>query len=460
MSIRTKLNAIYTAIFIGALSVLTLAVYFLPRNQLLVEIDNTLEQQASTILAENQVFSRSDLPDLVNHNQTSPFETATTFTAVFLAGGRRLNESPNLATFEGALDEAGLTATEPVFNTVVHDGQSLRVLTTPIYLREGQKRAIVGYLQIAQLLSNYDTFNRLVALCVFIGLAAISFSLLLVTWLTPPLFRPLEDMAAIARQISRADDLSRRVPDTGRNDEIGDLTQALNQTLERLEMLFRTQQRFLADVSHELRTPLTTIRGNLDLMRRMGEFDPESLDDIVAEVQRMTRLVNDLLMLARADVGGLPIEHRPVELDSLLIDVVRQLSLQEQAVKLELREVDQVCILGDPDRLRQLILNLADNGLKYTPAGGKVSFGLSKTEQTAHLFVADSGIGIAEKDLPHLFDRFYRVDKARSRAHGGTGLGLSIARSIVQAHNGNIHVTSELGKGTTFYVSLPLLKES
>lgn len=456
MSIRTKLITIYTAIFLAAFFLLLLAVYFLPRNQLLAEIDNTLEQQADTILTENPVFSRSDLLDLLDNSQTISFETATTFMAVFTIQGNRLTESLNLATFEGVLDEGGVTATQPVFNTVVHDGQSLRVLTVPIYLREEQARRIVAYLQVAQLLRNYDTFNRLLALCFFIGMTAIFCSLLLVTWITPTLFRPLEDIAAIARQISRADDLSRRVPDTGRKDEIGDLTKALNQTLEQLEMLFRTQQRFLADVSHELRTPLTTIQGNLDLMRRMGEFDPESLADIVAEVQRMTRLVNDLLMLARADVGGLPIEHRPVELDSLLLDVVRQLSLQEQSVKLELREVDQVCILGDPDRLRQLILNLADNGLKYTPAGGKVSFGLSKTEQTAHLFVADTGIGIAEKDLPHLFDRFYRVDKARSRAHGGTGLGLSIARSIVQAHNGNIHVTSELGKGTTFYVSLPL----
>src|SRR5690606_16343245 len=131
------------------------------------------------------------------------------------------------------------------------------------------------------------------------------------TLVTPGLFRPLEDIAVVARQITRADDLSRRVPDTGRKDEIGDLTMALNQTLERLENLFRTQQRFLADVSHELRTPLTTIRGNVDLMRRMDMVDPDFLNDIQAELERMTRLVNDLLMLARADVGSVRIMREP-----------------------------------------------------------------------------------------------------------------------------------------------------
>ena len=140
------------------------------------------------------------------------------------------------------------------------------------------------------------------------------------------MFKPLEDIATVARQITRADDLSRRVPYANRPDEIGDLARAFNQTLERLERLFRTQQRLLADVSHELRTPLTTIRGNLDLIERIGEADPESISAIQLEIERMTRLVGDLLLLASADSGGLPLERKPVEVDNILFDIYRQVA--------------------------------------------------------------------------------------------------------------------------------------
>ena len=291
------------------------------------------------------------------------------------------------------------------------------------------------------------------------GLAAITGSAFVANLISPRLFRPLERIATLATQISRADDLSYRLPDTGRDDEIGKLTMALNQTLARLETLFRTQQRFLADVSHELRTPLTTIRGNMDLMRRMGGADPEALDDIQAELERMTRLVNDLLLLARADVGSLPIERERVALDTVMLDVYRQLSLLNPPVDVRLEEVDQVAVLGDADRLKQLILNLADNAIKYTPPGGQVCLRLFKTETEAHVEVADDGIGIPEEDLPYIFDRFYRVDKARTRAHGGSGLGLSIVKWIVDVHGGKIYATSDVGEGTTFHVTLPLLSE-
>jgi two-component system, OmpR family, sensor kinase len=317
---------------------------------------------------------------------------------------------------------------------------------------------LVGYLQVAQVIEEYETFNKLVIAAALLGLAAATASSFIATLISPRLFRPLEEIARLARQISRADDLSRRLPDTGRGDEIGQLTLALNQTLARLEELFRAQQRFLADVSHELRTPLTTIRGNVDLMRRMGGADDVSLDDIEAELERMTRLVNDLLLLARADVGSLPIGQDIVELDTVLLDVYRQVMALELEVAVRLEEVDQVQVIGDADRLKQLVLNLVDNAVKYTPSGGSVFLELTKSEATAELTVRDTGIGIPEEDIPFIFDRFYRVDKARARAHGGSGLGLSIARWLVEAHGGDIEVSSRVGGGTTFTVRLPLYK--
>jgi signal transduction histidine kinase len=315
----------------------------------------------------------------------------------------------------------------------------------------------LGYVQVARLLDNYESFNRLLIVALMVGFAAATASVFIAVWLTPSLFKPLEDIAAVARQITRADDLSRRVPDTGRTDQIGDLARALNQTLERLEKLFWAQQRLLADVSHELRTPLTAIRGNLDLMRRMGEADPLSLAIIQDEVDRMTRLVGDLLLLARADAGGLPLERKLVELDNILFEVYQQVNLWEKSVDVSVVEIDQVYVWGDADRLKQLLLNLIDNAIKYTPANGRVSLSLAKAEGWAYIVIADTGVGIPPEDLPYVFDRFYRVDKARSR--GGSGLGLSIAKSIAQAHGGDIHVSSRVGEGTTFTIRLPVYEE-
>jgi len=174
------------------------------------------------------------------------------------------------------------------------------------------------------------------------------------------------------------------------------------------------------------------------------------------EMERMSRLLGDLLLLARADTGGLPLRHEPVELDNILFEVYRQISRIEKPVTVELIAVDQATILGDEDRLKQLLLNLVDNAIKYTQPGGSVQLSLAKDTGWAQLVVRDTGIGIPAEDLPHIFERFYRVDKARSRAQGGSGLGLAIVKWVVQTHGGAIKVNSIVGEGTTFTVTLPL----
>jgi signal transduction histidine kinase len=233
--------------------------------------------------------------------------------------------------------------------------------------------------------------------------------------------------------------------------------------LSRLETLFRTQRRFVADVSHELRTPLTTIQGNVELLRRGAAKDAEArretLADIETEVARMSRLVADLLLLARMD-AGVELDVGPVELDTLLLDVYRQAQVMSDGTDVCLGNEDQAVIQGDADRLRQLFLNLVDNALKYTPPGGCVTLSVQKTEGWVRVVVADTGVGIPPEDLqpgpsgvPMIFERFYRADPARSR--GGTGLGLSIVQWIVQAHGGRIEVESSVGSGSTFTVWLP-----
>jgi PAS domain S-box-containing protein len=230
---------------------------------------------------------------------------------------------------------------------------------------------------------------------------------------------------------------------------------------ERYRMLAESQKRFVADAGHELRAPLTSILGNLQLLNRFPDMPPEdrqqSLSEAAREAARLTRLVNDLLALARGDART-RISHELVALHDLLRAAWREFSAHGNAHLLPPPTLEPVTVMGDADKLLQLAIILLENAVKYTPDGGMVRLSLTRQEQHATLIVTDTGIGIAETDLPHVFERFYRADKARvhGRDPGGTGLGLPIAQWIAQVHGGSIHLESELGRGTTVTVRLPM----
>jgi signal transduction histidine kinase len=271
---------------------------------------------------------------------------------------------------------------------------------------------------------------------------------------------PLKSIVETAENINRADDLSRRIPQLGsEEDEIGSLIDTFNKTLERLEILFTSQQRFLADVSHELRTPLTVVKGNVDLMRRMKRFDEESLTSIDQEAGRLTRLVGGLLLLAQAESGKLPLNFQPVELDLLITEVFQEMRIiAGDKVRVHLNEIDQMLVNGDRDRMKQVLINLVANAIQYTPQGGDVFLSLAKVKDQARIVCRDTGPGIPAEDLPHIFERFYRAEKSRTRGKStGFGLGLSITKWIVEHHGGRIEVNSKEGQGTTFAIWLPLI---
>jgi len=209
-----------------------------------------------------------------------------------------------------------------------------------------------------------------------------------------------------------------------------------------------------------LRTPLTVIKGNVDLMRRMKAADEESLSSIDQEAGRLTRLVGGLLMLAQAESGKLTLNFAPVELDLLLTEVFTEMRvLAGSKVLVHLNDIDQVMVNGDRDRLKQVLLNLVANAIQYTPPGGDIFLSISKLGDQARIIVRDTGPGIPAEDLPHIFDRFYRAEKSRTRSKtSGFGLGLSIAHWIVEHHDGQIKVESKQGKGTTFVIWLKILK--
>jgi signal transduction histidine kinase len=233
-----------------------------------------------------------------------------------------------------------------------------------------------------------------------------------------------------------------------------------------IQRAFQQQQEFIADVSHELRTPLTVLRSATDLLNQHRdeplENNGELFDDVRAEIARMERLAQDLLILARSDAGGLELMTAPVALSAIATEVVRRTTplAQSQGVELTLDSDRQdSTVEADPDRIQQVMLILIDNAIKHTPSGGRVSVRVRRRGQHTEFEVSDTGHGIPPEDLPRIFDRFYRADKARARAQGGTGLGLSIAKMLVDAHDGQLTITSTLGVGTQATVSLPLLAQ-
>ncbi|HSH01537.1 MAG TPA: ATP-binding protein [Anaerolineae bacterium] len=458
MSIRLRLSLIYTGVLAVVFLAFSIAVYARVRATLLIDIDRSLEQAALAVIDQTtaQVSGDTTFIQFPNDEQLGRFQTASTFIVAIDQDGDVVATSNNLGDFRNLLDPNGLRD-EQHYSIISYANQTMRVLTAPLITESFADRR-VGYIQVARVLEGYEaTLSNLTWTLILAGWAAVCLSLFLEDLLTHNSLKPLYNIARIATHINKADDLSRRIPDDNRRDEFGRLAQVLNETLERLEMIFRAQQRLLADVSHELRTPLTTIRGNVDLMRRMGDRpDPESLDAIQEETDRMTRLVSDLLLLARADAGELPLQKHPVQLDTILGEVYRQIQRLSPTMSILITEFDQVTILGDEDRLKQVIFNLINNAMKYTPPDGQISLSLQQDADHAYLSISDTGEGIPPEDLPHIFERFYRVDKARARQKGGSGLGLSIVHWIVKAHQGDITVSSQPQQGTTFKIVLPL----
>jgi two-component system, OmpR family, sensor kinase len=350
---------------------------------------------------------------------------------------------------------------------------------------------IVGGLLVAKSLSDVDTTLFLLqTLLLLVGLATLVGALIGSWIIATRVLHPLAGIVAAARTIAastargtRLGNLSQRVPQPRGRDEMVQVVETINEMLASLESATHAQRRFVADASHELRAPLTTIQGNLAfLQRHLDELPPEErrsmLSDAHGETLRLAELVEELLLLARADANvDTPSEahelnttsvegrrKRPVvELDHAVLQLVRQLrrrlSIEGSTLKLEIGHIEPMRVRGDEESLRRVMLILLDNALKYTPSNseerrGRVIVSLGRTDEQAVLRVRDTGIGIDPADVPHIFERFYRADRARSRQ--GTGLGLPIAQTLVEQHGGHITAESTPGKGSIFSVWLPL----
>jgi two-component system sensor histidine kinase BaeS len=299
-----------------------------------------------------------------------------------------------------------------------------------------------------------------VAFKVVMGLSV--FALLIGFWLTRVLTAPLKQLTTVIGRIGEGE-LRLTIPETP-GDEVGQVAAALNRMAAKLARSEEVRKRLVADVAHELRTPLTIVLGQFELLQQKGEAVlPQMLLPLQDEVLRLSRLVDDLHQLSLAEAGKLPLERRSTDLYELLNRLTEMLRLEaeEMGVRLALvSSADDSVLTADSHRLTQVFYNLIGNAIRYTPAGGEVSIRLSSggkggDKSGLQVVIADSGVGIAGEHLPHLFDRFYRVEDDRTRHSGGMGLGLAIAKQFVEAHDGRIEVESALGQGTTVAVTLP-----
>jgi two-component system OmpR family sensor kinase len=315
---------------------------------------------------------------------------------------------------------------------------------------------LVGEASLGQLDAMIDGLRRLTLL---FAILAFGVTVIVGRALAGRALQPVAVLTEAAGAIARSQDFSQRVSVDHARDELGRLGATFNEMLASLEQAYHSQQRFIADASHELRAPLTAIQANLELLENQPNLSGADRDEAVAEASReahrLGSLVRDLLTLARAD-AGVPLRREPVELDRVVLDVLREAHSLAHGQILELTDLAPSVVVGDPDRLKQLVLALVDNALKYTPPGGRIGLGLRRNGTTVSVTVADTGVGIAASDLPRVFERFYRADLARSRDPGGTGLGLPIARWIARQHGGDVVLASTPGQGTKAVVSLPL----
>lgn len=271
---------------------------------------------------------------------------------------------------------------------------------------------------------------------------------------------PVDHIAASAERIS-SQNLSERLPVAQTGDELERLSVALNHMIQRLDQAFQYSRRFVADASHELRTPLTVLRGELEGIVQEPDLPApsrERLGSALEEVERLTGIVQGLFAISRLDAGEAQAEWVRFDLAQLATATADQMFLlaEDKKIGLTCGAANGVWVEGDRARLKQVVVNLLDNAIKYTPPGGAVALTVSTIDSKAVLEVADNGVGIPPEALPRIFDRFFRVDKARSRELGGAGLGLSIVKSICTAHHGHVEATSTPGQGSRFRVVMPL----
>jgi heavy metal sensor kinase len=452
-TIRSRLTLWYVGLLMLTLGAFAALLFVSLTRGLQEELDRSLTTEAQRVVNEIDVRGGR----LVANSALELPPPGMIAVVYDLSGARIAVNDPRVTLPElvESLRQAGLG--QQSFSTVSMAGGEWRVFSTPIRLNGN----LIGVLQIARSQESIAQAQRQL-----LTLIAVAIPLLLVLATAVGLFiagRALNPIDRIVRTADRigGDAVSERIDIDPTPDEVGRLAGTLNRMLDRIDGTLERQRRFTADASHELRTPLAALSAEIELAlerpRTTDEYQ-QTLRNVADDATRLNGLVHELLTLARVDAGQERLTLETVVLDVLVEGVLETLTplAEQRGVKLSSGSLEHLQVVGDQTRLTQLIVNLVDNGLKYTEAGGAVTVSVCRADSSAVIQVRDTGRGIPAADVRHIFERFYRVDAGRARSQGGTGLGLAICEWIARAHGGHITVQSVVGHGSTFTVRLPI----
>jgi heavy metal sensor kinase len=456
-SIKFRFTIWYLLVLAVLLIALSASVYFYLSRSLYQSLDDSL------ILRSTQLQS---IPAILESIRQGEFqeELGEIVILYFYSGDQLTEVSPRGITIPTPheLISQAIAGTSSLTTIQTTEGERLRLLAVPIIV------SIVGPppgIQPAALVIARSTKQIDQALAGLLRTLIIAIPLALALaagggiFLARRALKPVDKIAQTAQEIEESD-LSRRI-NVNTKDELGRLAATLNAMIGRLEKAFQRQKQFTSDASHELRTPLAVIEAESTLAlqkeRPLSDYR-QSLETISQESRQMSSLIDQLLTLARADAGKEQWNFTEVNLGKLIANLGTDVEVlcQEKGLSFQLGQPQDLVVKGDEARLRELFMNLLDNAIRYTPAPGVVSVSLRREGQMAVVAITDTGVGIPAEDIPFIFERFYRVDKSRSRTEGGSGLGLAICRHIVEAHGGKIEVESQVGAGSTFSVWLPI----
>lgn len=460
-SIRNRLTLWYVSLLTVTFLALGGAAYGLLSYSLYAEIDNALKGVGNVFVERAGLEWQRPLPPDVDEifRRFFGFTPVKRYFQMLDPLGRRepapaTPPSEQLAISKDALANAirGVSSFETVRGA---DDDPVRVATVPIF----RANRPTGIIQVGMSLQGvHRTLTRFLIVMLALLPAALGFTGVGGRLLVRRALKPVAEMTAAAARIS-AEKLDERVEETGADDELDRLAKTFNRMLTRLDAAFSQVRQFSANASHELQTPLTILRGELEVALRSARTPEEyqaTLKSALEEIDRISRLVEGLLLLSRADAGVLRMDRRPVDLAELVEEVYWRLkvSADKRAVRLATEALEPARISGDRERLRQLLINILENAVKYTPSGGSVTIALRDEGDTVCIQVADSGIGIPAADRERVFEPFFRTREAL--AETGIGLGLCIAKSIVDLHGGSIEISDNAGGGTIFRILLPV----
>ena len=488
-SARSRLTTAYAGALLGTMILFAGALWIARKAWIPSALERPGRQAEEVLAILRDAASRGQLftppppvgPDTVSVRDTVPRLTEEVqarlaqvpdYVFVLRVGGQPLYMSSQIRDDQEGLDEffRGLPPGAPIRQRALVPLRNEQVL---VAIRGYPDPAVglsvmVGVPMRSLVLGVRELVGTMIAIAPFILLISVAVAYMIAGRALEPIERIIDDLEAITDGRS----LHRRLPFAETSDELARLSATLNAMLSRLETSFDALRRFTADASHELKTPLTVLRADVERAMSSRVSSTEqlvALEEALHETARMADLVESLLTLARADEGRFDLHRERIDMEPLVREVFEtaQILGEHAGLTVVMPVVDDAVVLGDRTRLRQLFLNLVTNAIKYTPRGGRVDISLSTRLDGVTFTVRDTGIGISAADLPHVFERFYRADRARSRRlqspdgtwtdeRGGFGLGLAISQWIARAHGGTLAATSRLGRGSTFVVSLPL----